>query len=476
MRIASSPTTALLLSTLSLVACDAGYHLVGNLDDAGIPDLGSGGSSGGQGGSGGQRPWNDAAAGGAGAGGFPAAGGSFGSGGSSGPPAPVPLTLSPREALNRVARVLWESPPDSALVSMADAGLITTDADLRRVAAGMLTDPRARLGVGHFYRWWLDLDRMASVAKDPAVAPEYSPALGQAMASETETFGSYVTVAGDGQFSTLMRAAYSFINADLAALYGVGGVTGSELRKVDLDPTYRSGLLTQLAFLTQTASANLWTSPTHRGIYVEKKFLCSTPPAPPPNVDIAVPPEAIQTGRQRLTNNTSQAACTACHALFDPMGFAFERFDTVGRVRSTDNGLPIDTSGTLVSVAGGGSFADAIQLIALLEAAPEVHRCMGTQWLTYALGRTLVNADQPSVTAIQQLFEGSGLDLRTGLAAALSSSSFLAPNGGPPCVFGTDQSCNDDPRVSSLHGTCTGGGKCVCGNGYQLNPATGRCL
>lgn len=474
MRIASSPTTALLLSAFTLLACNTRYHLVGDLDDAGIPEMGSGGSSGGQGASGGTGPSVDA-----GSGGFPGAGGAPGTGGSSGPPAPVTLPISAREALNRVARVLWEAPPDAELVAMADTGLITTDADLRRVAVGMITDARSRLGIGHFYRWWLDLDRMASIAKDPAVAPEYSPALGLAMASETETFGSYVTVVGDGRFSTLMRAAYSFINADLAALYGIGGVTGAELRKVDLDPTYRSGLLTQLAFLTQTASENLWTSPTHRGIFVTKKFLCWTPPAPPANVSLSIPPEpgaVILTGRQRISDATSQTACAACHAFFDPMGFAFERFDTLGRVRLTDRGAPIDTSGTLRSGFDIGDFADAIELIASLEAAPEVHRCMGTQWLTYALGRTLVDADQPSVTAVQQLFEGSGLDLRTGLAAALSSSSFLAPSGGLPCVFGTDQSCNDDPRVSSFHGTCSAAGKCVCGNAYQLNPATGRCL
>jgi hypothetical protein len=320
---------------------------------------------------------------------------------------------------------------------------------------------------------------MASITKDPMLVPEYSAALGQAMASETETFGSYVTVAGDGRFSTLMRAAYSFVNADLAALYGVSGVMGTELRKVDLDPAFRSGLLTQLAFLTQTANQTLWTSPTHRGLYVAKKFLCSAPPAPPPGTTLTVPPEAspAQTARQRLTDTTSAAACTACHNLFDPVGFAFERFDTLGRVRSSDNGLPIDTSGTVRGLSSGNvDFADVIELGAVLEAAPEVHRCMATQWLTYALGRTLVDDDQSSVTTIHQLFEGSGLDLRTGFAAALSSASFLGAHGGPPCLSGTGQSCNDDPRISSLHGTCTAGGKCVCGDAYQLNPATGRCL
>jgi len=438
-----------------MVSCNTRYHLAGKGSGGGA--AGSGGATGSGGG----------------------AGASDGGMSDASIAGPVPFRISPRDALTRVARVLWETVPDQALVAIADSGTLVTDEDVRRVALTMLSDPRARVGVSHFYRWWLDLDAVINTTrKDPALFPEYTSALAAAMAAETEAFAMDVTFDGDGKFPTLMRGSYSFVNESLAKLYGVPGVTGADLRKVDLDPTQRAGILTQPSFLTQTSSSTSWTSPTRRGYFVADKILCRRPPPPPPEgeTEISVDPPVPQTNRQRLMRAVSNPECAGCHALMDPLGFAFESFDSIGRVRVADNGLVIDASGTFQIDSGEATWKNVVELAQILAKSRQAEECLGMKWLTYVLGRDLTDADTTSVTAIGDLFVSGGLDLRTAIAATVSSASFLDPTtGGPPCVGGLSQNCNDDVRVSSLHGMCTPAGKCVCNDTSTLNPATGRC-
>jgi hypothetical protein len=453
-----------------LVSCGTRYHLAGDVEGGSLggrfpSDLaGTGGSAMGAPGDGAAGVGGPDATGGGGAGGTPPAGTAV----------PVPLYISPREAVTRVARVLWESPPDETLVALADSGALITDEDVRRIALSMLADSRSRVGVGHFYRWWLNLDALAATTKDPVVFPEYSTALGTAMADETEAFALNVTFDGDGRFATLMRGSYSFINGPLAGLYGISGVTGSDLRKVDLDPTQRAGILTQGAFLSQTSSSSTWTSPTRRGLFIARRILCTEIPAPPPEVVVEVTPDPTgpETNRQRLERSITGTACLGCHSHMDPFGFAYEGFDSIGRVRLTDSGLPVDTSGD----DGAYSWKNAIDLAQILATSQEAHACMGRQWLKYVLGRNLTDADESSAVDIGRLFAADGLDLRMAIAATVSSASFLSGTGGPPCTAGLPQTCNVDPRSSSIHGSCTPGGKCLCTAPSVLDPVTGRCL
>lgn len=471
---------------LLLMSCGTRYHLAGELPGSGGGTSGSdhtgvGGAAAGVGGrSAGMGGHAVAGIGGVGPGvGGAAATNGGGLGGAPAESAPVPLGISAREALTRVARVLWETPPDETLVALADSGAVITDADVRRVALDMLADSRSRLGVGDFYRWWLNLDALITTAKDPTLLPEYSPIVGMTMAAETRTFALDVTFDGDGHYPALMLASYSFINEELAKLYGVPGVTGSALRKVDLDPTQRAGILTQGSFLTQTSSITGWTSPTHRGLFIFDRILCQSPPASPAGsaAQMLADPIGPETNRQRLTRSVSSPACRGCHTLFDPLGFAYEGFDSIGRVRLTDSGLTIDASGEAVFDSGDRSWTNAIEFAQILAASQTAHDCMGRQWLRYALGRNLTTErDEASVAAIGHLFAASGLDLRTVAAAAVSSATFLDPAGGSPCTPGLPQTCNDDPRLSSIHGACTSAGKCTCMDTYPINPATGRCM
>ena len=121
-------------------------------------------------------------------------------------------------------------------------------------------------------------------------------------------------------------------------------------------------------------------------------------------------------------------------------------------------------------------FAGPVELAHILTTAPEAYRCMSSKWLEYMLGRSLTDDDLRSVGAITARFEDSNLDLRTAIAAAASSASFLGAGGGTPCTPGADQTCNSDPRLSSLHGTCAPDGKCLCKAAFTLDTSTGHCL
>ena len=387
--------------------------------------------------------------------------------------------MGARKAVTAVARLLWQVAPDASLLAMADSGAVATTEDLRALTLRMLIDARAQNGVGAFYRWWLDLDRVAALTtiepKDPVLFPQFNADLAGAMASETQTFGSYVTLDGDGLFATLLTAPFTFVNQALAGIYKLDGVTGTSLRRVALDPTERAGLFTQPSFLAGNAHP-VDTDPSRRGAFIQAKMFCQPVPLPPVGVLTQLPPTTtpgVLTTRQRLTESLSQPVCSACHQLLDPLGYAFEHFDPIGQFRATENGMVIDASGQTVQLQNGVSYFDgAPQLAKVLVQTPEAQVCMTHKWVEYAVGRDLTDQDSAAVNDAHRRFAGSGFNLRELIAAVTQTDLFLT--NPPLCTPGQDQTCNDNPSFSSLHGHCTEGLRCVCGSG-SLNSATGRC-
>lgn len=343
----------------------------------------------------------------------------------------TPLPISADEALTRIAAVLWNAPPDADLLSQAALGHITTVEDLYGVIRQMLVDQRAATGVGAFYRWWLNLPALATLSKDTAVFPAYTSALQADMASETETYGVNVTLAMNGSYQTLLTGNFSFLDARLADIYGVSGVAGDSLQLVMLPPGQRAGLLTQPA-LQALGSLATRNSPARRGAYVEGRFLCFPPP-PPPVSPTAGPPDTSTPGvtlRQAMETEEEQAmVCTACHQTFDPSGFAFEGFDAIGRVRTTDNGAPVDVSNLSIYVPMAGSpvVNGPIELANMLASNPVAEDCMTRKWLSFALGRDLQSSDDAWVTRIDQTFASADYNLKELIAAVLMSGPFLAP-------------------------------------------------
>jgi hypothetical protein len=359
-------------------------------------------------------------------------GGTLGSvGGASGTGGAVmtPLPISANEALTRVAAVVWNSAPDAALLSQA--GQIKTVVDLHAIIQQTLTDPRAAAGVGAFYRWWLNLPALAQLSKDTSVFPAYTPELQADMALETETFGVNVTLAMNGSYRTLLTAGFSFIDARLADIYGVTGVTGDTLQQVTLPAGQRAGLLTQPA-LQALGSIATRNSPPRRGDYIAARFLCQQVGPPPPNLstaqlDLSQPGITL---RQELQITVQQsAACVGCHQMLDPVGDAFEGFDAIGRTRTIDNGAAVDVSGlNIMSLSVSPTLVNGpIELANAIADDAKAHDCMARKWLSFALGRDLQSADDASVAKINASFSAASFNLKELIAAVLTSDPFLAP-------------------------------------------------
>lgn len=312
---------------------------------------------------------------------------------------------------------------------------------------------------------------MAGVQKDPLLFPTFNAALASDMAAETETFATSVTLDMNGSFAQLLTAPFSYLNESLAAVYGVSGISGSGLRLTQLPLDKRAGLFTQPSFLTLHAHETEG-SPVSRGLFITSRLFCAPLPAPPPGVNTTLPPIATNTTlRQRVEAATSDSpTCAACHRQLE-IGYAFEHYDAIGQYRTVDNGLPIDASiemyrGNLVAVDG------AVELAAALAHDPGAERCMSRNWLTYALGRSLTMADEPTVTEVNQWFTLSDFKLQAVIAAAMQTDVFL--RSPPICTPGADQTCNDAPQLSRVQGLCTPASRCVCKSGSP-NPETGRC-
>jgi hypothetical protein len=341
------------------------------------------------------------------------------------------IRLGPYEVASRLSYFLWSSMPDKALFEAAAARALDTPAQIEAQVRRMVADPKAREGIGLFFEEWLDLESLTDRDKDPQLYPEYNDALKTAMLAETRGFVSEVLFAGDGKLSTLLGASFSVIDESLARLYGKTGVTGTALKRVDLDPRQRSGLLTQASFLALTGSPE-GSNPVMRGKEIYLHTLCKELPPPPPEVPSPAPVASGGTTRQRFAEHAANACASGCHKLFDGFGFAFENYDGIGKYRSTENGQPVDASGQVELDGVTRNFNDARGLSEIIAASPEAQRCFATQWVRFAFRRLESNADVASLNAMAARFTSSQLDVRELLVALATSRTFRyrSPNLG----------------------------------------------
>lgn len=339
--------------------------------------------------------------------------------------------LSDHALAARLSYFLWNGPPDERLLSLADRGGLRER--LSAETARMLADPRSRRFVQNFAGQWLEVRNLALRAPDPALHPEWSPALAASMKEETlRFFADFLT---NGRPVTgLLTADYSFIDGRLARLYGLPEpAAGDTFVRTRLPPDRRAGLLGQAGILAVTSYPNR-TSPVLRGKFVLDKILGTPPPPPPPNIpSLAEHADAgrPQTLRGRLELHRSNPSCAACHALIDPIGFALENYDSLGRRRETDGGRPIDSSGKLVT---GESVDSAVTLSAVLATSrrDDFNRNFARTLLTYALGRGLDYYDRPTVDAIVTGAVRGGNTLPAYIDAVVASIAFQNQRADTP--------------------------------------------
>jgi hypothetical protein len=332
--------------------------------------------------------------------------------------------LSDVELASRLSFFLWSSIPDDDLLDAAIAGKLHEPDVLEREVRRMLADQRSQTLVTNFASQWLYLRNLESIRPDMRLFPDFDDNLRQAFRQETELFFESI-LREDRSVLDLLRADYTFLNERLAKHYGIPNIYGSRFRRVDLEPdSMRGGLLRQGSVLTVTSYATR-TSPVIRGKWVLENLLGIAPPPPPANVP------ALEEGkiagknlsvRERLAQHRENPVCYACHQLTDPVGFALENYDAVGRWRTLDGEAEIDASGGLPD----GSEFDGIEGIerAIL-ARPEIFAgVVAEKFMTYGLGRGVEYYDAPAIREVVREAKADDFRLSTLILGITKSVPF----------------------------------------------------
>jgi hypothetical protein len=301
------------------------------------------------------------------------------------------------ELASRLSFFLWSSVPDDELLSLAEANRLREPGVLQRQVRRMLEDYRSKALTNNFPDQWLALRNLDNVAPDLLDYPEWGFNLRQASQEETRLlFDSLIRE--DRSVLELLSADYTFMNERLAVHYGIPGIYGTAFQRVELDDPNRFGLLGQASILSLTSIATR-TSPVLRGKWVLTNLI-GTPPLPPPDdVDTALNEEAgaaPMTVRERLERHREDPVCNSCHRNLDPIGFALENFDVVGKWRDVElSGMAVDSAGIL---ADGTPVDSPRALSEAILSKPDVFVGLVTEKLmTYALGRGIVAEDMPMV-------------------------------------------------------------------------------
>lgn len=322
------------------------------------------------------------------------------------------FVLTGWEIATEMSYLVLQTTPDDALLDAAGAGVLSTDEGRSSELARLMATGGSATTVEKFVGQWLHLNRLGIVAKDDASYPELTPSIRALMDEEARRLISEVYVS-EGTMTDLMLAEYSFMTSELAGFYGMDlgdAVPDAEgFARVDLTGSSRGGLLNNGALLTVHALPS-GSSPIHRGVLIREQLLCQDLPPPPANID-ASPPEvnpSLST-RERYAAHADVAACSACHDLIDPIGFAFEHFDGVGRWRETEGPHVIDSTGEVVdSMASDGIFDGTQELSELLVAGGDLERCYAEQWVRFGTGLDPERGLACSVPALADTVNQSG--------------------------------------------------------------------
>ena len=339
----------------------------------------------------------------------------------------APYPVSDLDLASRLSFFLWSSIPDDALLAAAEAGRLRDPGELERQVRRMVADPRSETLSTNFAAQWLQLRNLETTVRpgDP-FSVAFDESLRQAMLRETRLFVDSI-VRDDRSVVELLTADYTFLNERLAEHYGVPGVAGSRFRRVHLPAdSPRRGILGHGSVLTLTSHA-IRTSPVLRGKWILDNLLGTPPPDPPPNIP-ALNDRKTQakrpTVRARLEAHRDNPACSACHAMIDPTGFALENFDAIGRWRVVDESFnPIDPSGVLPD---GRAFSGAAEMRDALARDPRQFVSTVTEKLmTYALGRGLEPYDMPTLRRIVRAAAADDYRFQTVVLGIVTSDPFL---------------------------------------------------
>jgi hypothetical protein len=349
------------------------------------------------------------------------------------PPGKTPVTGY--SMASRLSYLLWGSIPDATLLAEAAAGRLTTPDQITAQATRMVADPRAMAGMRSFYEQWLRvLDLPTSKILNPVTNVDYGTLYtADVQTSLRASFDAQVDAALWGpadSVKALLTGTDAYVDANVAPIFGMTGVTGTTMQKIAMNPAQRAGIMTHPAIMATFATESS-SHPIKRGVFFWDKFLCQPLPNPPANVPPFVAPTPGESLRQDFETMTADpVACQPCHMRINPIGFLFEHYDSMGYYRTTDsNGQPVNSVTTVVGTGDPAldtMTADAVQLASHLGMDDsKVATCMVNQVYRYAVHRHEASGDAAALTTLTATFNQSGRSVKALLPALAQSEAFL---------------------------------------------------
>jgi hypothetical protein len=341
--------------------------------------------------------------------------------------------LSGVERASRLSYALWNGPPDDALLSAAESGALDTADGVRQAAQDMLTSPgrvdKARaliraasqdfLGmVGSYAQFW------TNTVRDPTLFPDFYSGIDADFREEVLRFIDRVVFDQNGGYGDLLTSPVAVVNAKLAPIYGLT-TTASDWAPVTLDPDQRPGLLTRAGFVGTHGRFSRG-SLIYRGAFVLRRLLCQdigSPPAGAANTPLPAASGTLKTDRDRIQAMTAADACASCHhARINPAGFAMEGFDGIGKLRTTDHGVPVDTSGSIQLDGAAVSFNGPKDYAAALAGSSQARACYVNRFAQFTFTDATLDV---SCTAPAAALAQPGATIKDFLVAFVSSDLFL---------------------------------------------------
>lgn len=337
--------------------------------------------------------------------------------------------LTPHELATRLSFFLVDRGPDQALLDLADSGGLDDEAGIRAAAKQLLASAEAKGAVSDFFGEIYHLAELPDLLKDQAQYPNYTVSLRYAIQEETTRFLEDIIWTRNADAHEILTADYTFVNPELAPIYGLPAPASGSWEKVTLPPEQnRSGFLGQAAFLARFAHPNM-TSPTRRGAFIRADLLCEHLDPPPPNANPVLPPDDPanpKTQRQKLEAHEADASCAGCHALIDPVGLALENYDAIGAYQTEEWGLPIDTTGLKSITLGKEAFASARDVATLMSEDPDKRfvKCLVRNVFRNSVGHVETEGETVSMMKLDDAFQASGFKLQAALEEITVTAAF----------------------------------------------------
>lgn len=334
---------------------------------------------------------------------------------------PTLRRLTGHEIATRMSFFLLDTTPSRELLDAAAEGELDTPDGVRAWAEAMVLDPRARFAFDNFFEEVLYLRKLDETAKDPGTFPGWTPYLAESMRVETIALVDDVIWIEDGDYRDILTTDYTFVNEAMAEHYGITYPGGTGFQKVAVPAGEKRGGIFGHASLLSVLAHVSSTSPTLRGKFVQERMMCTSIPPPPPGVVTDLPSGAeYKTMRDRLAAHQEEDLCASCHLIMDPPGLGLENYDGVGRFRTIENGVTIDTMSDL----DGEPFDGAAQLGAVLRDRPRFSLCTILNLYRHATGHVELPGEFERLVAVDDSFIDAEYRFKSALVELVASKAF----------------------------------------------------